>query len=511
MFFMWDDSKSSPTAAALRFSLPLLALVVLLSPRADALSSEHSVTRSARQREGHIAATKVEPLSEQTLGKVHDFDAFLEVHGKAYPVDSEEYKTRRQLFYERVAKVEEHNARPHRLWDATVNRFADQTDSELAALRGWRHLGASTRAEIPVASSLLETGEAQEADQYPDNLNWKNLSMTQNVYDQGSCGSCWAVATVSVLEAHYEIQHGKSRSFSVQELVNCVSNPKHCGGKGGCDGATVELGMNWAVRKGLTTNEDVAYEARDGECQKPREKDQGFATAVLDADGIMTFPELAKPQQVLAKTKASGGHAFGLHGFSTLEKNRELPLVKALVEQGPVAVSVAAETWFSYHSGVFNGCPKDAIVDHAVTLFGYGKTQAHGHNRPGHKYWLIRNSWGSEWGEGGFIRLVRHNNEEEWCGTDDKPSMGVSCDGAPSKVRVCGSCGILYDSVVPHFAPSLAVQAAVQETGSEEAPHNSSAASLAQLKVQALEVEASAALNAAPASSRLVRRATSGK
>jgi hypothetical protein len=135
------------------------------------------------------------------------------------------------------------------------------------------------------------------------------------------------------------------------------------------------------------------------------------------------------------------GHTLGLTGFTTLPTNKYMPLIEALM-QGPVGITVAASGWSSYSSGVFNDC--DPTVNHAVLLMGYGKDDSA-------KYYLIRNSWGDTWGENGFIRLMRTDDEDSVCSTDHSPKDGVACDGGPSQVTVCGTCGILYDSVVPTF------------------------------------------------------------
>jgi len=138
---------------------------------------------------------------------------------------------------------------------------------------------------------------------------------------------------------------------------------------------------------------------------------------------------------------------YGMKAWERLPENAYEPLLQALFERGPVAVSVGAGPWNSYVSGIFDNCSKDAVVDHAVTLIGYGEDAA-----LGHKFWLVQNSWGSDWGEGGRIRLLRRDDEQEQCGTDRQPEMGTGCAGGPTDVKVCGMCGILYDSVVPHFA-----------------------------------------------------------
>ncbi|CAE7948532.1 unnamed protein product, partial [Symbiodinium sp. KB8] len=110
---------------------------------------------------------------------------------------------------------------------------------------------------------------------------------------------------------------------------------------------------------------------------------------------------------------------------------------------------IASEAWTIYDGGIFNGCQKDATINHAVLLVGYGQ------DKKGQKYWLIRNSWGADWGEEGYMRLLRHDGDESngghhgFCGTDYDPKVGVGCRGGPSSLPVCGMCGILSDSSYP--------------------------------------------------------------
>merc|ERR1740117_1033061 len=100
-----------------------------------------------------------------------------------------------------------------------------------------------------------------------------------------------------------------------------------------------------------------------------------------------------------------------------------------------------------YQGGVFDHCDRDAVIDHAVTLIGYG-----GDKTLDEKFWLVQNSWGADWGEEGRIRVLRSDGDQsETCGVDRQPEVGTACKGGPKEVTVCGMCGILYDSVVPHF------------------------------------------------------------
>eukprot|EP00933_Yihiella_yeosuensis_P045909 TRINITY_DN41335_c0_g1_i1.p1 TRINITY_DN41335_c0_g1~~TRINITY_DN41335_c0_g1_i1.p1 ORF type:complete len:419 (-),score=64.21 TRINITY_DN41335_c0_g1_i1:40-1296(-) len=357
------------------------------------------------------------------------FSQFVLDMGRSYDPGSSEFQQRQTLYELRVAEVAKHNQDPDRLWTAVVNKFSDWTDSELSSIQGWKGHG------IPHPASLLEldSGESastsdsddegeSELKPLPESKSWGHLKVASRIPDQGSCGSCWAIAANAVLEAHTEIHHNEAKDLSAQEIVSCVPNPHHCGGKGGCEGATVELAFAWVMKNDLSLKKDVPYTAKTGKCKK---LSGGHAT---------------KLESLSPKSQTS----FGMTSFKTLPSNKEEPLARAVVEKGPVAVSVAAANWFSYGGGIFNKC-HSWVIDHAVTLYGYGK-------KGPHKYWYIRNSWGKDWGDDGFIRLLRHENEEKNCGVDHDPSKGIACDGGPSKVTVCGCNGVLYDSVVPTFA-----------------------------------------------------------
>lgn len=368
--------------------------------------------------------------SLSAVGATHapTFAAFVELHGRTY--GAEEYENRRALYESRVAEVHRQNNDPGRLWSAGINHLSDWTNGERAMLRGWD--GGVRPAHAKAGSASTQQSFLQQRSrtrELPSSKSWAHLHAAQNVFNQGDCGSCWAIAAATVLQAHTEI-HGQERSFSVQEIVSCTPNPRECGGAGKCEGATLELAMDWVLKQGCSDGSEVPYQATSGECQKK--------------------PESAATDMSLIFSGASGGGAadggakFGMTGWEMLAQNEYEPLMRAIVERGPVGVSVSGDNWFNYQSGIFNGCGKDAIIDHAVVLLGYGEDD-------GQKTWLIQNSWGSDWGEGGHIRLLRHDASEGWCGMDNKPQLGTACKGDNDPVRVCGMCGVLYDSVVPHF------------------------------------------------------------
>lgn len=370
-----------------------------------------------------------------------EFQAFMKKHGHAYAVGSQEYEKRIELFQQRLEEVNRLNARTEKLWTAAINRLSDRTDTELASLRGWRGGAVPSSAHGHRSSGgiglLSLTGRVKPL---PDEVSWTHLNTTKPIRDQGSCGSCWAIASATVLEAHSEIHAtpADSRSFSTQELVSCVPNYDNCGGTGGCDGATVELAFNFVMNHGLAQESEQPYLQVAGECQRP----PGELLAVQ----ATSSKSLTMPGSHLHMPGMKGS-TFGMTGWERLPENGYEPLMRAVVERGPVAVSVAASKWFSYEGGIFDDCDRDAVIDHAVTLVGYGAD-----NGLDEKYWLIQNSWGPDWGEAGRIRLLRIDGDEtESCGTDHQPELGTGCKGGPKQVTVCGQCGILYDSVVPHF------------------------------------------------------------
>mmetsp|Transcript_84962 Transcript_84962/g.263056 ORF Transcript_84962/g.263056 Transcript_84962/m.263056 type:complete len:182 (-) Transcript_84962:74-619(-) len=139
---------------------------------------------------------------------------------------------------------------------------------------------------------------------------------------------------------------------------------------------------------------------------------------------------------------------IAITGYTTLPANKVSPLKQALVQTGgPIAVSVDATHWFAYSGGIFSDTDVgdgDFTVNHAVTLVAY--------KEPGtfHRgYWLIKNSWGTYWGESGRIRLEMKRAEELHCGWDSNTHEGLACDGDPDRAWVCGTCGVLYDSTFP--------------------------------------------------------------
>uniref|UniRef100_A0A7S0APF7 Peptidase C1A papain C-terminal domain-containing protein n=1 Tax=Pyrodinium bahamense TaxID=73915 RepID=A0A7S0APF7_9DINO len=377
-------------------------------------------------------------LAARSALEGYSFAQYIRDFSRPYSPGSEEHQRRAAIFEASLAEVHTTNARnakEGRGWKAGIHPFMDWTLAERRVLNGYKpprghrhsqavallHEGASAFGRSSMASRLNASFSEEGG---------LSADMGPALRQQGNCGSCWAISAVEAVEAQL-LRSGAppSTRLSAQALVDCVPNPQHCGGSGGCDGATGELAYAFMRDHGIPLESDLPYTARTSTCPQ------------VPLDG---------PWHSMRRARVSG--------WSQLPSNQAEPLKSALVSQGPVVVAVDGNNWFNYDSGVFDSCEKDAILGHAVLAKGYGSDA-------GRSYWLIQNSWGSDWGENGHIRMLMHDDEEQWCGVDRKPQEGVGCDGGPAEVTVCGMCGILYDPVVPQGVRLEGIDSATDDEG----------------------------------------------
>jgi len=315
---------------------------------------------------------------------------------------------REAIFNKNLAMVQQHNADSTKTWFATVNEFTDWTLDEFRAQRTG-HRPHPQENVIDVGIKLADL---------PDSVDWRSKeSVVTAVKNQGSCGSCWAFSATETLESHYAIATGETAPvLSPQQIVSCAPNPQHCGGTGGCKGSTQPLAFNYTV-DGITTETHYPYQGVTGTCQ------EGKISPVVKNSGYVQLPV-----------------------------NDYTALMTAVATKGPIAISVAAGGlgWQVYGGGVYSDsgaihpflCNFD--MDHAVQLVGYG-TDASSNKM----FWLVRNSWGSGWGEKGYIRIERHGEGNEPCGMDNTPQDGNACEGDTTPRKYCGLCGILSSSSFP--------------------------------------------------------------
>jgi len=247
------------------------------------------------------------------------------------------------------------------------------------------------------------------------------------VKEQGHCGSCWAVATTQTVESHLMINTGMRIDLSMQQLADCVKNPWHCGGVGGCQGGIVQLAYEHIqVSGGLSTEWQYPYVSGHGPLDRPSIEECHFNT-----------------------TRTKTPPVAQISGFRVLAPNDVAGIMQTLHDVGPLAVNVDANDWHSYDSGVydkaFNFNGTHISIDHVVQLVGWGEDPKHG------KYWTVRNSWGVDYGEEGYIRVKRSDDPANPLCKYDEKGTPDGCDfnkGDPEK-WVCGSNGLLSEASYP--------------------------------------------------------------
>jgi len=399
-----------------------------------------------------VAASRHPAPRAHDLDESYTFDQYLAHFDKAY-TDPEEYARRSRTFADNLRTVLRHNeGKMNAAGDVSkgyyvmgVNALTDVSVDELpmgynkALHPAWssqltgrasstkRMLGASETRSYSVPPDF----EMKEVSDLPDTVDWAAAGKVDpTVPMQGGCGSCWTFAATAAIESHLAIAQGDAPvvTLSEQTMLDCTPNPDQCGGTGECFGATVELGLNYIAdltasgAGGMYAIGDVPYTGSDG----PSCED-------------------------LAAGKRA---AVGIEGWTALPPNDYQATMNAL-QVGPVAVAVGAGNWVLYEKGIFNGT--DATINHAVLLVGYGLDE-----ETGEKFWKIRNSWGPTFGEEGYIRLKRTDDDGSLCVTDAEPLLGIACaldergntvDVAP--VEVCGTSGVLFDVSYPKGVHSL--------------------------------------------------------
>ena len=214
----------------------------------------------------------------------------------------------------------------------------------------------------------------------PESVDWRNNNAVTPVKDQGQCGSCWAFSTTGSLEGMYAIQTGELVSFSEQQLVDC-DNFKHGGKDHGCNGGLMDNAFAWInENNGLCSEESYPYISGSGATEKCQ----------------TTCDNLPNSQ---------------LQSWVDVQSSDEA--LMAAVTLQPVSVAIEADQmdFQLYKSGVLTSdC--GTTLDHGVLVIGYGTEGTE-------DYYLVKNSWGTSWGDEGYIKLGRgpqYNDGEGQCG-----------------------------------------------------------------------------------------------
>jgi len=358
------------------------------------------------------AARHPSPPGHPSPAPGHDevqFARFREQFGKTYHVKAE-FERRFTVFQQNLRKYEQHN-KSGASWTMGVNQFSDLTDEEFET----QHMGGYKKTPGMTTATRSLAAPTKRAAQLPESVDWREKGAISPVKDQQACGSCWAFCATAMIESYAQITEGGDVPIlSAQQVTACTPNPLSCGGTGGCMGSIPQLAFTYIQLFGHVTEDEWPYTAGSG----------NTGSCEYDFNGM--------PPSV------------GLTGYQILEANNQDAVMQHLAEVGPLAVAVYASGWGAYRGGIYDGCKysSNIALNHAVQLVGYG-SDSDG------DYYIVRNSWGSSWGEDGYIRLRR--DSEAQCGTDSTPMDGTACADGPGsdEQHVCGQCGVLFDTSFP--------------------------------------------------------------
>jgi cathepsin L len=283
------------------------------------------------------------------------FTSWMHEHNRVYA--SHEFFQRYNAFKWNMDYVEKWNSQNSQTV-LGLNSMADLSNEEYQKI----YLGT----KIDVSDSYVPVVEAAVAAPLAS-LDWRTSGAVTGVKNQGQCGSCWSFSSTGAIEGITKIKRGTLVSFSEQNLMDCSTSY----GNQGCNGGLMTSAFKYVVaNKGLDTESSYPYTAKAGTCHY---------TAANSGGSITSY-----------KSVASGS---------------ESGLITAITAQ-PVSVAIDAShnSFQLYKSGIYyEAACSSTRLDHGVLAIGYGDD-----------YFLVKNSWGTSWGQAGYIQMARNKNNN--CG-----------------------------------------------------------------------------------------------
>ncbi|KAJ8665127.1 hypothetical protein QAD02_006789 [Eretmocerus hayati] len=287
--------------------------------------------------------------------------------------NSIEEQLRMNIFMENYKMIAEHNAKYEKglvTYELGINQFSDMLPEEFSE----KYTGFKVTSETleDLSNHTTATFLAPANVEVPNSVDWREKGAVTPVKNQGECGSCWAFSTTGSVEGQHFRKTGQLVSLSEQQLLDCSLIIY---GNLGCYGGSMVPSFRYIKHKrGIDTEDSYPYKAKIGWCK--------FNSSNIGAS---------------------------ITGYVRIKKNDEDDLKAAVATVGPVSVAIyATENFRYYKSGVFY----DPLCDsehqnHAVLVVGYGTTENN------QDYWLVKNSWGEDWGDNGYIKMAR--NKDNHC------------------------------------------------------------------------------------------------
>jgi C1A family cysteine protease len=231
-----------------------------------------------------------------------------------------------------------------------VNKFSDLTDFEIKQMNG-----------LKIDNNTENRTEIFSEENLADSIDWRSKGAVTPVKDQGQCGSCWAFSTTGSMEGAHFVASGNLLSLSESNLVDC-SWLNH-----GCNGGLMNLAFMYAESHPLESEADYPYTPSTGVLACKYNKSKGQVQ-------VKTYKDV---------TRSSASQ------------------LKAALNVAPVSVGIQADqpVFHHYTGGIITSSSCGTSIDHGVLAVGYGTDQS------GQEYYIVKNSWGSDWGEQGFVRI----------------------------------------------------------------------------------------------------------
>jgi len=306
------------------------------------------------------------------------FTRFMTQYNKKYTHDTFFY--RYTVFKANMDKIYLANKQNHK-YKLGMNEMGDMTHAEFKATK----LGYK-RTDRSYARSKNSAGPHLHV-KAPASVDWRAKGAVTPIKNQQQCGSCWAFSTTGSVEGAAAIASGKLVSLSEQQLVDCSGAQ----GNQGCEGGLMDQAFQYIIsNNGITTEQNYPYTAQDGTCNN----------------------------------QAASQVATTITGYTDVASMNETALVAA-VAIGPVSVAIEADQacFQFYSSGILNDPSCGTNLDHGVLAVGYDQSGG---------YWIVKNSWGTSWGESGYVQIAMGMDE---CGINSEPSYPTGAKVVQSKHR----------------------------------------------------------------------------
>jgi C1A family cysteine protease len=306
------------------------------------------------------------------------FNAFIHKFNKKYNTIAE-FEHRFIVFKHNLNEILKHNYISNFTLD--VNSFSDLTQSEFHN----KYIGGFIiRNDNEYINFTFESCKKFKFNGtvLPDKLDWREFNAVTSVKNQGICGSCWSFSATGAIEGAYAIKTQNLISLSEQQLIDC----SQLYGNNGCNGGLMDSAFKYAMFNGLCSEKEYPYASSNGQTEY--------------------YCSACSP-------------IVNVNNCYDVQPNNQVSLKEA-VSVGPVSVAIDADTQYfqSYSSGILDLPYCNTNLNHGVLIVGYGEDN-------GKKYWLVKNSWGDNWGEKGYFRILRtdDNNDPGICGIAIQPSL----------------------------------------------------------------------------------------